>query len=205
MDGYTILPLGRFDPVICSRIHCTQLQAAQMIPKNWRGRPERETERQTYKFNFIPLGSFVPQCSDNIWIDLYTYIRCPPRIFLDSYEYFHMQQNMRAVMVHTNGHQKATRTTRQRDRETNRRTYKLNWTPLGSSGPQCGDKTIYPYIYTSNYDIFAHIILAKHLLLHIQDYNYGSGPVLTRTLTRPGWPRDFCANVFLRAPPNALF
>ena len=45
---------------------------------------------------------------------------------------------LHAITGRTNNRKKVMRTTRQRDRET----YKLDWTPLGSKGPQCGDKIL---------------------------------------------------------------
>ena len=73
-------------------------------------------------------------------------MHCPPRIFLDSYKYFNIRKKMCAIMVRKNDHQKATQMTGHRYRETERRkngrTYNIDWTPRGSSGPQCGDKCI---------------------------------------------------------------
>ena len=106
-------------------------------------RIDREKERQrdgwTYKLDWTPLGSFRPQCGDNIRIYLYIHIHCPPHIFLCFYEYFHMQQNKRTITSHANDYQEATRTTWQRDKEIEIRkdrgtdgwTYNLDCTPLG--------------------------------------------------------------------------
>ena len=63
---------------------------------------------------------------------------------------------LRAITSHANDLQKAIRVTGQRDRVTERRTYKPNWTPLGSSKPQCGVKyivTLDPYTGNNNINI----------------------------------------------------
>ena len=43
-------------------------------------------------------------------------------------------------MIRENDHQKATRTTGHKDGQMDGRTYNIDWTPLGSFGPQCGYK-----------------------------------------------------------------
>ena len=63
-------------------------------------------------------------------------------------------------------HQKATRTTIQRDIEKDIQTHKLNWTPLGSSGPQCGDKII-SYIYIM-FDGTKNLILHYLIFIRLQ-------------------------------------
>ena len=49
---------------------------------------------------------------------------------------------LHTIMGCANDYKISLQTIGQRDRELERRTYKLNWTPLGSFGPQCGDKRI---------------------------------------------------------------
>ena len=65
-DGHIILPLRGFEPMVCGRMSCAQLRAAQMITKKRRGRLDRKTKIWTYKLNWTPLGSFGPQCGDKL-------------------------------------------------------------------------------------------------------------------------------------------
>ena len=62
--------------------------------------------------------------------------------------------------------QKLTRT----NRNTDRKIYKLDWTPLGSLGPQCGDKLIYMAIkYFQGNRNKIDVLLVKMVSMHTKD------------------------------------
>ena len=67
-DGNIILPLRELEPVAYGRMRWAQLRATRFYFQKamWKtSQRYRETERQTYKLEWNPLGSFGPQCGDN--------------------------------------------------------------------------------------------------------------------------------------------